>query len=80
MIVTALTQGSRVVVHSAQPVDGLARSVWQLLPSRVRRRASVATWAFDNANRFDLVALPNLARADLDATYVTVALDEADWP
>ena len=62
-IVTALTQGRRVVVQSSEPIDGLARSVWRALPRSVRRRATVATWAFDNANHFDLVALPKLAGA-----------------
>ena len=48
-------------MQSAGPIDAMARAVWRALPFRVRRRASVATWAFDNANRFDLVALPKLA-------------------
>ena len=48
-------------MQSAGPIDALARDVWRALPFRVRLRASVATWAFDNANRFDLVALPKLA-------------------
>jgi hypothetical protein len=60
-IVEALARGRRVIVHSAAPIDALARDVWRALPFRVRLRASVATWAFDNANRFDLVAMPKLA-------------------
>lgn len=60
-IVEALTRGRLVAVQSAEPIDALAREVWRALPFRVRLRASVATWAFDNANRFDLVALPKLA-------------------
>ena len=60
-IVAALVQGRQVIVQSAGPIDGLARDVWRALPMRVRLRASVATWAYDNANRFDLVALPKLA-------------------
>ena len=60
-IVAAIAGGRRVVVQSSGPIDALATSVWRALPPRVRRRASVATWAFDNANRFDLVALPKLA-------------------
>ncbi len=60
-IVAALARGRRVIVHSAAPIDALAREVWRTLPFRVRLRASVATWAFDNANGFDLVALPKLA-------------------
>jgi hypothetical protein len=60
-IVEALAGGRRIAVQSAVPIDALARDVWWALPFRVRLRASVATWAFDNANRFDLVALPKLA-------------------
>src|SRR5262245_11237318 len=60
-IVEALCRNRRVAVQSAGPIDALARDVWQALPFRVRLRASVATWAFDNANRFDLVAMPKLA-------------------
>jgi len=76
-IVTALTQGRRVVVQSNEPIDALARSVWHALPGQVRRRASAATWAFDNANHFDLVALPRLARVPLDASDLIVALEHA---
>jgi hypothetical protein len=60
-ILLALTQGRRVLVQSVKPIDGLARSIWCGLPIRVRRRATLATWAFDNANHFDLVALPKLS-------------------
>jgi hypothetical protein len=60
-IVTAIAQGRRVAVQSPEPIDALARGVWRALPIRVRLRASVATWAFDNANRFDLIALPKLS-------------------
>jgi hypothetical protein len=60
-IVDALTRGRRVLVHSAAPIDAMARDVWRALPFRARLRASVATWAFDNANHFDLVALPKVA-------------------
>ncbi|HZW31586.1 MAG TPA: hypothetical protein VFF52_12815 [Isosphaeraceae bacterium] len=60
-IIAALVQGRQVVVQSPEPIDELARDVWRTLPMRVRLRATVATWAFDNANRFDLVALPKLA-------------------
>jgi hypothetical protein len=60
-IVGAIARGRRVAVQSAAPIDALARDAWRALPFRARLRASVATWAFDNANRFDLVALPKLA-------------------
>jgi hypothetical protein len=60
-IVEALARGRRIAVQSAVPIDALARDAWRALPFRVRLRASVATQAFDNANRFDLVGLPKLA-------------------
>jgi len=76
-IVMALTQGRRVLVQSAEPIDGLARRVWRALPVSVRRRATVATWAFDNANHFDLVALPKLAGVALQATDLIVSLEHS---
>jgi hypothetical protein len=69
-IAEALARGRRVAVESAGPIDSLAEAVWRALPGRARRRASVATWAFSNGNRFDLVALPRIAGAELDATYI----------
>lgn len=74
-IVEALSRGRRVVVQSAGPIDAVAREVWRALPLRVRLRASVATWAFDNANRFDLVALPKLAGVALEPSDLVLA-----WP
>ena len=44
---------------------------------RVRRRASVATWAFDNANQFDLVGLPKLAGVALNPSDLILALEHA---
>ena len=75
MIATALTHGRQVVVRSTEPIEGLARSVWHLLPYRVRCRASLATWAFDNANQFDLVALPTPSGSGLDASEIVVSID-----
>ena len=48
-------------------------------PCRVTSGAarSVATWAFDNANHFDLVALPKLAGVALDASDLILALEHA---
>jgi hypothetical protein len=63
-IVSALTRGQRVLIPSAEPVTGLAHAVWIKLPGRIRCRTSVATWAFGNANRFDMVAVPRLACID----------------
>jgi hypothetical protein len=76
-IVTALTQGRRVVVRSIEPIDTLARNVWNALPYHVRRRTSLATWAFDNANGFDLVALPKLARGPLDSSDLVLGVESA---
>lgn len=66
-IVDALSRGRRVAVHSPNPIDRLAREVWRALPFRVRLRTSLATRAFDDGNRFDLVALPRLARVTRSA-------------
>ena len=75
-IVTAIAQGRRVAVQSPEPIDALARGVWRALPIRVRLRASVATWAFDNANRFDLVALPKLSAIRRETADLILALEE----
>jgi len=64
-------------VQSDQPVDGLVRSVWPRLSPSVRRRTSVATWAFDNANSFDLVALPKLAGVALNPSDLVIAVELA---
>ena len=69
-IVEALSNGKRAAIESAEPIDGLAREVWAVLPESVRNRASMATWAFGNANRFDLVGLPRLAGIEFDPSYV----------
>jgi hypothetical protein len=76
-IVSALSKRRRVLVQSNEPVVGLARNVWRALPRSVRRRATVATWAFDNLNHFDLVALPKLAGVARDASALILALDHA---
>ena len=76
-IVAALSQRHRVVVPSAEPIEDLARAVWSKLPWLVRRRASVATWAFRNDNRFDLVALPRMAgNVDDSAEFVLAAASD----
>ena len=72
-IAAALVRGRRVALEAAAPIDALARQVWHALPTRVRRRARVATWAFANGNRFDLVALPRLTGIALDASYLDPA-------
>lgn len=72
-IAAALAKGRRVIVESPGPIDDLARQIWRSLPPRVRRRATVATWAFANGPRFDLVAVPRLAGVAVDDSYVDPA-------
>ena len=82
-IVEAIKRGQKVVLVSAQPIDELASAVWRKLPGRVRRRASVATWAFSTANGFDLVAVPRLAGMTLDPSMRVLEPDAEtvqDWP
>jgi hypothetical protein len=69
-IAAALRAGRRVAIESPEPLDDLARAAWTRLPERVRRRASLATLAFSNANRFDLAGFPRLAAVTLDSSYV----------
>ncbi len=69
-VVEALARNRRVAIEATTPIETLAREVWPSLPGSTRRRASVATWAFGNANRFDLVGLPRLAGVELDRTYL----------
>ena len=70
-IAMTLSSGKRVALQSDTPIDALARAVWAALPQRVRRRSSVATFAFANALRFDLLASPRLDTLNLDASYVS---------
>jgi hypothetical protein len=79
-VVAALSRGQRVAVQSAEPIDLLAREVWHALPSRLRRRRSIATLAYRASNHFDLIALPRVMEDELGARYVTLdslARDEA---
>lgn len=73
VIVAAIVRRRRVVVQAGGPIEAMARDVWRLLPLRARLRATVATWAFDNANRFDLVAMPRLAAAGRDPSDLVLA-------
>ena len=77
-IAATLGRGGRVALETPDPIDALARQVWSVLPLSVRCRASVATWAFGNGNRFDLVALPRLAGVEFDASYVDLTQVEAN--
>jgi hypothetical protein len=69
-IAVALSRGWRVAVQASAPINDLARDVWLLLPRSMRLRLSLATWAYGNANQFDLVALPRLAGNVFDASYL----------
>ena len=79
-IVAALTHRHRVALEAPGPIDDLARAVWARLPGRVRRRASLATWAFAGENRFDLVAFPRLLGVTLDRSYLPSATLEPTDP
>ena len=68
-IVATLKTGRRVAIESAAPIPELAETVWSALPQKERRRKSVATWAFANGNRFDLVAVPRLELVEWDESY-----------
>ncbi len=68
-IAERLAGGRRVALESAEPIDDLARAVWNELPERVRKRARVATLAFSTSHRFDLVAVPRLSAFEWDASY-----------
>ncbi|AMV40322.1 hypothetical protein [Planctomyces sp. SH-PL62] len=72
-IVAALSRNRRVVVQTREPADELLGSIWRRLPGRTRRGASVASWAFGNANGFDFVALPRLGSLTLDGTELVLA-------
>lgn len=71
-IAEAVWRGRRVAVESGRPIEPLAREVWGRLPVRVRLARSLATWAFGNANRFDLVGLPSRAGVILDGSTLTL--------
>jgi len=81
-IARAINGQKKVIVPSLTPIDPLARSVWNLLPVRVRKRASMATFAYDNGNRFDLVALPGRRSAELAVSRdpACVMIDAHDYP
>lgn len=63
-IVEAILHGRRALVESDGPIDRLAGQVWARLPSRHRRRRSLATWAFADAGLFDLIGMPRLTGFD----------------
>jgi hypothetical protein len=77
-IVDAMTRRRRVVIVSSDPADALVRRVWSEVPGRVRRRASLATWAFRNDNDFDLVAVPRGAAVRYDGTELLLGMDPGE--
>jgi len=74
-ILEALVRGRRAIVQSAEPAEALVRSVWIRLPGRTRRRTSVATWAFGDANRFAFLASPRIAGLTLDGSELVLPID-----
>lgn len=64
-IVEAIGRGRRVLVEADAPIDRLAAQVWRALPQRVRHRRSLATWAYTDSGRFDLIGLARLTGIDL---------------
>jgi hypothetical protein len=74
-IAQALVMGRTVELKSSNPIDSLAREVWACLPGSIRRRRSVATWAFGNANGFDLVALPRPSGVELERSESKPAIE-----
>ena len=67
---TAIARGRRVAVESLEPLNAFASEVWRSLPVSKRCRGSMATWAFGNANRFDLLIVPRLSSVNLDPSYL----------
>jgi hypothetical protein len=53
-----LVDGGRVVFQRQQPDSALLRDLWQLLPTRTRTELWPATFAFGNALRFHVLAVP----------------------
>jgi hypothetical protein len=83
LILEAMSRRDRVVVPTDRPIPELARRTWSRMPRRIRRRSSMATWAFDNSNGFDFVALPRcraagLAPANDPSSLVLPSPDEPD--
>lgn len=74
-IVEALTRRRRAIVQTSAPADDLVRSVWRRLPGSARRRTSVATWAFGDANKFDFLATPRIGVLALDGSELVLPLD-----
>ena len=73
-IAQALAAGRKVELKSLEPIDALAREVWSSLPESTRRRSSVSTWAFGNANEFSLVALARAPGVEFDDPDLDLAL------
>ncbi len=57
-----LESGRRVLLVSEQPAPALTAEIWGRIPSRIRRRSSMATWAYQNDNQFSLVTMPRRPR------------------
>ena len=68
-IAERIRREQRVAIEASAPIEELARSVWQELPENVRKTASLATWAFANGNRFDLIGVPDIKAIEWDESY-----------
>jgi len=55
-----LVDGGKIALNRVQPLPGLLRDLWALLPDSSRRIIWPATFAFCNDLRFDLVVLPKI--------------------
>ena len=76
-IVEALSQGRRVVVQIKRADRWTGEKSLARVARFHRCRATVATWAFDTANPFDLVGLPKLAGIALNPSDLILALEHA---
>jgi hypothetical protein len=59
-----LVDGGKVWLERPQPEERLIRDLWELLPYANRGELRVATFAFGNANRFDLAVAPAERRGE----------------
>ncbi|MEW4567929.1 hypothetical protein AB1L88_08690 [Tautonia sp. JC769] len=71
-IVEAIGRGRRVLIEAEAPIDRLAARVWRALPKRLRHRRSLATWAYTDSGRFDLIGLPRLTGIDVSDRHLLV--------
>jgi hypothetical protein len=61
-----LLDGGHLVFERREPDPKLLRSLWELLPTQSRSELWPATFAFGNANHFDVVVVPRAAGPGYD--------------